>query len=513
MSQVPVHSGDGPRLEKVPSGIEGLDVILKGGFLQGGITIVQGKLGTGKTILGNQLCFSHAAAGGRALYVTLLAESHARMLLHIGNLEFFHSGAIPDQLLYVSAFPILEADGVRGLLALIRQEVGASKATLLILDGLVAAEKAAASDMEFKKFVHELQTHATAANCQMFLLTSGGDNPDVATAEHTMVDCVLELRSRLHGWRAERDFEVLKRRGDAFLRGRHAFRISDAGITLFPRFEALFATPTHAGRVEETRVSTGLAQLDDMIGGGLPQASTTLLLGPSGIGKTTVGLQFPSQCTPDDPGLFFGFYETPGGIRAKAAALGLPLVDHLDQGVVEFPWQPTTEASLDEICAQLLISIRVRGVRRLFLDGLGGFAKLADDPERVGHIVAPLIHELRALQVTSLVTGESDDLLGSLGVPPASSLAIGSVYDIADNILLLQFIRLRSRFYRTVAAFKVRDSRIDDQAHLFEITAQGIVVDTSPDRAEAIFVEAVAQPRAPDSPSSALTQGQRPRGE
>ena len=169
MSQTPSQTGDGPRLEKMPSGIEGLDVILRGGFLQGGITIVQGKPGAGKTILGNQLCFGHAAAGGRALYVTLLAESHARMLLHIGNLAFFRNSAIPDQLLYVSAFPVLEAEGIRGLLALLRREVSAFEATLLVLDGLVAAEKAASSDMEFKKFIHELQTHATAANCQMFL--------------------------------------------------------------------------------------------------------------------------------------------------------------------------------------------------------------------------------------------------------------------------------------------------------------------------------------------------------
>ena len=148
-------------------------------------------------------------------------------------------------------------------------------------------------------------------------------------------------------------------------------------------------------------------------------------------------------------------------------------------------------------------------MRRLFLDGLGGIAKLADDREQVSHTLTALVHELRALQVTSLVTKESEDLLGSLGGPPASSLASGSFSDIADNILLFQFITPRSRFYRTVSAFKVRDSRIDNQAHLFEITAQGIVVDASPDRAEAIFVEAEAQPR----PSSTLTQVQRPRGE
>jgi circadian clock protein KaiC len=511
MSQLPSVSGDGPRLGKVPSGIDGLDIILEGGFLEGGITIIQGKPGAGKTILGNQLCFNHVAAGGRALYVTLLAETHARMLLHIGNLALFRSSAIPDQLSYLSAFPVLETEGVQGLLTLLRREVRASKATLLVLDGLVAAETAAGSDMEFKKFIHELQTLATVTDCAMFLLTSGGDNPAVAGAEHTMVDCVIEMRSRLHGWRADRDLEILKRRGDAFLRGRHAFRISDTGIALFPRFEALLATPTSAEYAGGPRVSTGLAQLDNMLDGGVPRPSTTLLLGPSGSGKTTLGLHFLSQCTPDEPGLFFGCYETRSGIRTKTAALGLPLAGLLDEGHVEFLWQPTTEALLDETCAQLLSATRARGVRRLFVDGLGGIAKLTESPERVGHVFTALFNELRALQVVSLFSKESDDLLGSLVASQPNGLPSGSVSDITDNILLFQFIRLRSKFYRAVSTFKARDSRIDDQARLFQITAQGIVIDDSPDRAEAIFAEATTQPGSLKVPFGVATQDQRPR--
>ena len=72
-------------IERVPSGVPGLDTILRGGFPRGGIHILQGTPGAGKTILGNQICYQHAAAGGRALYATLLAESHARMLLHLGT--------------------------------------------------------------------------------------------------------------------------------------------------------------------------------------------------------------------------------------------------------------------------------------------------------------------------------------------------------------------------------------------------------------------------------------------
>src|SRR5689334_5281870 len=90
-----------PMLERVPTGVSGLDPILSGGLLRGGIFIVQGSPGAGKTILGNQICFRHVARGGRALYATLLAENHARMLLHIGQLSFFKEAVIPDRLFYI----------------------------------------------------------------------------------------------------------------------------------------------------------------------------------------------------------------------------------------------------------------------------------------------------------------------------------------------------------------------------------------------------------------------------
>src|SRR5688500_16357784 len=99
-------------LERLPSGVPGLDVVLGGGFFRAGVYIVQGLPGSGKTILANQICYSHVAAGGAAVYVSLLAESHARMLQHIRSLSFFDERAIPDRLSYLSAFNDLEAEGL-----------------------------------------------------------------------------------------------------------------------------------------------------------------------------------------------------------------------------------------------------------------------------------------------------------------------------------------------------------------------------------------------------------------
>jgi circadian clock protein KaiC len=134
--KMPTDESGRPLLKRIPTGVPGLDAVLRGGFLRGGIFIIQGSPGAGKTILGNQICFHHVAKGGRALYVTLLAENHARMLLHIGQLGFFEEAAIPDRLYYVSAYRVLEQEGLPAVLNLLRREVQAREASILVLDGL-----------------------------------------------------------------------------------------------------------------------------------------------------------------------------------------------------------------------------------------------------------------------------------------------------------------------------------------------------------------------------------------
>src|ERR1044071_7966724 len=131
--------------ERLSSGVPGLDAVLRGGFLKAGIFLIQGSPGAGKTVLANQICFHHAAAGGSPLYVALRAERHSRMLLHIGQLRFLSPKMIPSRIYFVSAFRVLEEEGLKGLLALLRREVQAHQATILFLDGLISVEETAAS--------------------------------------------------------------------------------------------------------------------------------------------------------------------------------------------------------------------------------------------------------------------------------------------------------------------------------------------------------------------------------
>jgi circadian clock protein KaiC len=453
-------------LERLSSGIPGLDVVLGGGFFRSGVYIVQGLPGSGKTILANQLCYRHVAAGGRAVYVTLLAESHARMLQHIRGMSFFDESAIPDELSYISAFHDLEADGLKGLMAVLRREMRARNASVLVLDGLVAAAEAAQTDRELKKFIHEMQTSAAFHSCTVFLLTSG--SPQRVNAEHTMVDGLIELEDRLFDARSERAIQVRKFRGAGSLRGKHPFRINDDGLEVFPRIEAVFKQPPEPSPLHAV-VSTGVPTLDALIkAGGIPGSSCTVVIGSSGTGKTTLGLHFLSQCTPQEPGLLFGFFEAPHRVRAKGRALGLDLEALEASGALTLKWHSQGEHVLDELAHRLLTEVAERGIRRVVIDGLSGFFESSVYPERTSRFFSCLANELRRMGVSVLMTLETIDVVGS-----AVTLNFG-VSGFVDNLFFLRFVESGGRVKRLLSITKMRDSDFDPGLHEMQITSSGI---------------------------------------
>src|SRR5260370_2354834 len=380
MAADPIDAAGQAPLERVPTGIPGLDTVLRGGFLQAGIYIVRGEPGTGKTILGNQLCFNHAAAGHHAIYVTLLAETHDRMIQHMQTMSFFEPARIPDGIYYVNGFRVLEEDGIKGFVDLLRREIRTQDARVLVLDGLIATAESSESDRDFKKFILELQAHIAIEGCTALLLTNGRRNE--YHPEYTMVDGLIELHDVLFGTQAERELEVRKFRGTDALRGRHSFRITDRGIVVYPRIEALLARPSADDEWPDERCATGIDQLDAMLGGGIPRGTTTLVLGASGSGKTSLALHFLSQSSAQEPGLFFCFYELPLRLRVQAAGIGIKLDGPIEQGHLEILWHPPTEDILDALGNRLLEAVRRRRVKRLVTHGpLGCPATAAPPPQ------------------------------------------------------------------------------------------------------------------------------------
>ena len=238
---------------------------------------------------------------------------------------------------------------------------------------------------------------------------------------------------------------------------------------VYPRIEATFRETTRPDETRSGKLSIGIEGLDAMLGGGLPEATVAALVGPTGVGKTILGLHFLNQSSAVEPGLLFGFYETPARLLQKADRLGLDLKGAVDRGHVEILWQVQGENVQDALAHGLLDAITRRGVRRLFLDGLGGLIQSSVEPSRLSRFLAVLTNELRARAVTTLYTWETQEVIG-----PGIQMPVMGISSLLESLIALRYVEHRSRTRRLLSIVKVRDSDFDANLREFSITDRGI---------------------------------------
>lgn len=460
MSEVPAP------LERVPSGIAGLDVILGGGLFRGGIYIATGKPGSGKTIFANQVAFAHARAGGRVVYATLLAETHGRMLAQLRGLSFFDEAVVGSGIVYLNGLGPVMDGGLEGLLQLVRRMVRDQRATLLVIDGIITAEHFAKSPLDYKRFIAELQVWVATVSCTVLFLSSGA-SAGASPPEHTMVDGIFELVSERIQVRNLRHFTVTKFRGSGFVEGQHLYTITSDGLAIYPRLEATLPLDNEPPSTE-TRTS-GVPGLDAALGGGFAHGSTTLVLGSSGTGKTILGLQFLAEgARRGEVGLYFGFYEPPATAIGKAERLGLDFARHVEEGRLYLRWFRPAELFLDVLVAELLATIKQHGVVRVFIDGFVGFRSSAY-ADRLSAVFSALSDSLISEGVTTLISEETRELfVQEVEVPTANVSAV------FHNIVFLRHVEQDAELVRLITVMKVRDRAPDRRLWQYEIEAGGL---------------------------------------
>jgi circadian clock protein KaiC len=454
------------KLARLRSEVPGLDDICDGGLIAGSSYIVQGRPGAGKTILANQIAFAQARQGYKVLYITLLAESHDRLFQSLSALSFYEASRLGKDLTYLSLFRTLREKGLDALVALLRSELARTQASILVVDGLLNARESSETNLDIKTFVAELQGHAAFTGCTVLFLTSA--RIDESSPEHTMVDGVLHLEENLFGSRTVRHIRVAKSRGSRALSGLHLYEISERGIAVFPRLEAALARPSTEETVSLAKVATGTGGLDERLGGGLPAASMSVVVGPAGSGKTTFGIGYLNRATAERPAVHFGFYETPERLYAKARALGLDLQTLVVKKALCMLWRPLTENLLDKLAYELLDAVRTTRAERLFIDGLAGFERATVDPHRMVEFFAALSNELRAIGVTTVCTWETKELSGPWRTNPSPE-----ILSQIDNVIEMRHQAEGGPFRRSITVLKVRDSLFDTSTAEVQISGLG----------------------------------------
>jgi circadian clock protein KaiC len=460
-------------INRIDSGVPRLDYLLSGGFFEGGLYIIQGHPGMGKTILANQCCFHRAKKGENCVYVSLLAETTGRMVGYLSSLSFVDQDLVGEQIHYVSGYQKLKENKESHFKDFIRSLIKQFNAKFLVIDGLDILRSAFETDYEYREFLHTLQTHIALTKCTTLLLMPTIQT-DKAPLEHALCDGVIDIREWRNGARAIREVQILKMRGSSYLKGAHEIEITSEGFIIHPRTEVQFGKPTEGSFSEErTRMPFGLKAFDEMLHGGIFSGSLTTLFGTPGTGKTSLGLSFLIEGAKNgEDGIYFGFYETPPRLIEKGESLGLDLKKYVDSGHIELQWQAAVENIADGLAERLLERIREKKQKKLrvFIDGMSGFRRAMAYPERFGSFLASLSNELRNVGATTLFSEESEFFSSD---PELPNRELGSV---VDNVIFLRYFEQNSKMHRLISILKVRESDYEADIREFKITSKGIVI-------------------------------------
>lgn len=449
--------------ERLHSGVTGLDEVLRGGLPANAINLIVGLPGTGKTLLAQQYVFSNATAEAPAVYLSTVAEPLEKIVRYGQTLRFFDVDAVGHRVFYGDLGSALLKDGVRGALDQVAEVLNQREPQLLVIDSFKPFAVLADSRSEYRRFLNELAARLCVRPLTSLWLGEYAVS-DMATApEFAIADAVIWLTADRYAQREIRLLHVLKLRGSGFLAGGHAYRLSSEGMRVFPR---LADSAEQAGYPLEARpVSSGVKTLDRVLGRGYRAGSSTLVVGPSGIGKTVLGLHFAlARARAQDATVFATFEENPSQIASAAGAFGWSF----EAAGVHLMYRSAVDLHLDEWVYELLELVESRRIRRVFIDGLGSLRVASHDAVRFQEYMYSLVQRFARAGVTSLMSLESPELFGPVRL---TDLPLSQA---ADNVLLLQFVRRDGGYRRAITVLKSRGVKTEPTLSEYTIGAGGI---------------------------------------
>ncbi len=350
-------------IRQLRTGVPGLDEILGGGLPEYSFNIIAGAPGGGKTTLAHQIAFANATAERPALYFTVLGEPALKMLRYQQQFRFFDSAKLSTAVRFINLSQVVLENDLEAVLNEIIKEVEAANPGLVVVDSFrTVAHKGAGgtAEHELQAFIQRLALHLTSWQATTFLIgeyTEGElrDNP-----VFTVADGLFWMYQQVERNSIVRKLQVMKLRGQASVPGLHTFRITSNGIQAFPRNFGLTGRRDKAP--DRKRLSCGIAELDAMMGGGIPEGDSLLIAGPSGSGKSIFATQFVAEgLRSGEAAIMAIFEERPEEYAARATALGLGFENARDQGKLNILYLRPLDLSVDETMREIIDAVNRTG--------------------------------------------------------------------------------------------------------------------------------------------------------
>ncbi len=462
--------------QRASTGCQGLDEILCGGLLPASSTLVVGGPGTGKTVLTLQCLSAAAGRGLRCLYITL-AEPRSRLLENAAAFEWTLAAVVIEDLtdLVTTAggegeYTVFEPSEVEQVPVwdAIYRSIDDHDPEIVAIDSATFLAYLSTDRYQYRKQVQRLVNDLSARRCVSLLLFEQ-DELRQDTSIALAVDCVISLRNRVSpGQMVElRSLEISKRRGASYRSGHHAFRITDAGMTVFPRrVETLESHPFDGGLL-----TTGIPEMDALLAGGLPRGTVTLITGPSGAGKSTLGTQLLLQAA--DRGtrsVLYTFEEGRSSYLHRCQALGMPLAERVADGMVCIREINPLDLYPDEFLHLVRADLAAREEALIMIDSLRGYNQAM---EEFGNLVANarnLLTHARSQRASVLVVNELEQLTGDLRITDVGASTL------CDNVLMLRYAEHDGELIKVVGCLKMRLGDFQPELRRLHLTSAGIQV-------------------------------------
>ena len=456
-------------MARLTTGIAGLDTVLGGGFEPGSVVVLAGAPGTGKTILAQQMCFANATAERRAVYYTTLSEPHSKLVRHLEPFTFFDASRLGPQVEFVHLGDLVRADGAVGLEAVVAEVVRRAIETrpaLLVIDSAKMLGDFVDA-RQLREAFYDMTSRVGHSDSVLLLIGEYTASEMESGPEFSLADGIIHLVYEAREPVDRRWLRVVKMRGGNHLVGKHTFRVDGAGLEVFPRTETI--APKAMAAVSG-RISSGLPRLDELMGGGIGAGDATVVLGPSGAGKTIAGLSFIGQGLDEgERCLYVTFQDTADQLVGMGGEFGWDMAPARVSGQLVIHHVPLGSLDLDMLAAGIARELATGTVRRVVIDSLAEMVLAARESARFPAYARSLIGMIRAAGASLVVTSETNTLGPTLE-------PMGGLTFLFHNIILLRYVELDSESGRAINIVKMRNSQHDRGVFRFDVGRGGLQV-------------------------------------
>jgi circadian clock protein KaiC len=498
---VPIH--------QLLTGVRGLDEVLGGGIPEYSFNLIAGAPGTGKTTLSQQIMFGLATPERPALHFTVVGEPSLKMLRYQQQFAFFDAAKIGSSVHYANLSSATLSKGLEGVLEAIVREVEEVAPGVVVVDSfrtmMRSAGVAADAGMELQGFLERLAIHLTSWEATTFLVGEYAENDSAENAVFTVADGILWLYQSIDRNSGVRKLQAMKMRGQAPLPGLHTLRITQAGLHVFPR---IIRRAAETGKRPDKRLSTGVMDLDEMLGGGVPAWDSMLVTGPAGSGKSALATQFiAAGLAAGEPAVIAVFEEHPKEFMAHAKSRGPDLATMADKGLLEVIYLRPLDLSVDEALLEIQAAVERTHAQRLVIDSLSGFELALAPTFRVDfrESLYRMVSALTGSGVTVFMTVEVQESFTDL------RFSADLISFLSDDVIFQRYVEIEGRMRKVMTVVKMRGSQHSKDLRLYDVTESGLELgDTLYDYRG--IITGVARRHMADE-SESKPEGAGPRGE